>query len=347
VIEYDLPPEQIEALLVDFAKLKHKLLLDLRFVKYFGDLNTAAVYAEIVEWSRYYADEGRKIRGLEGSGWFWRAYGCADDREETDEDGKTLKKRHTWYSRLGLEERVVRKAVKRLESLGMIETVLKKAEGNPTLHYRYVTGKLLELLVTSKMEETKQQKMWGRNSKKCGVGTTKIAGSITCVNKTVLTQGLTAAGASAAALPAPPPTPLTPGVEAEIDKLPLAAQAPARQTAREEAERGQGEDTIVSAIRKLVAALAGGVEIANPGGWLRQAIRRDYAAADRQAEAAAAEQRRQAEEAREARRQAHEQRQERERQEAEAWLVANPEMAALFSVPVAQLGVRRGQSIRG
>jgi len=137
---------------------------------------------------------------------------------------------------------------------------------------------------------------------------------------------------------APPHKNLTPGIEAEIGKLPPAAQAPASITAQNELEQGQEEDVVVASISKLAeslqaAASGKGKAISNPGGWLRTAIRLDYAAVGREAAAAQAEVRATVEARRQAEKTEQVQRQEEERRQAAAWVAQNQKLAAMFAAP--------------
>lgn len=76
------------------------------FVDFTGSLDTALFLSQVLYWS----DKGR-------NGWFYKTY--AD-----------------WQKEICLSEYQVRKSAKKLRSLGTLETKVKKAHGNPTVHYR-------------------------------------------------------------------------------------------------------------------------------------------------------------------------------------------------------------------
>lgn len=147
--------EDVEDLLAEFNSPRNRLTVYKPFVRYFGDLNTAIILSEIFTWSYHFRN--RKLPGI-GYGWFYRQYepsykqqelddasdvGVADEINNTtgrETEGKT------WLERIGLREDVVRKVVKVLVKEGYVQTVVKKANGAPTCHYKFVRGKLLELM---------------------------------------------------------------------------------------------------------------------------------------------------------------------------------------------------------
>ena len=181
--------EDVEDLLAEFNSPKNRLTVFKPFVRYFGDLNTAIILSEIFTWSYHFRD--RKLSGI-GYGWFYRQYepSCkqqeldaasgvevtADEMNETkgrEAEGKT------WLERVGLREDVVRKIVKVLVKDGYVQTVVKKANGAPTCHYKFVRGKLLELMDTLKKQERKPVNVRERSPKKAGKETFKKRGSLT------------------------------------------------------------------------------------------------------------------------------------------------------------------------
>ena len=83
-----------------------------------GDFNAAILLNQILYWSD--RSQGR-------SGWFYKTYS-------------------DWDKEIALSKYQVRRAVIKLESTGVVETKLKKANGAPTLHYRPIGERLDELI---------------------------------------------------------------------------------------------------------------------------------------------------------------------------------------------------------
>ena len=181
--------EEVEDLLAEFNSPKNRLTVFKPFVRYFGDLNTAIILSEIFTWSYHFRD--RKLPGI-GYGWFYRQYepSCKQqtldgtsgvevaDYEMNETTGRGAEGK-TWLERVGLREDVVRKIVKVLVKDGYIQTVVKKANGAPTCHYKFVRGKLLDLMDTLKKQERNPEKIRERFPKKTGKETFKNRGSLT------------------------------------------------------------------------------------------------------------------------------------------------------------------------
>lgn len=74
-----------------------------------GDLKTAMLLNQIIYWS----DKSKREDGF-----FYKTYA-------------------EWNDELFLSEHQIRSSAKKLESLGWIETAVKKANGNPTKHFRF------------------------------------------------------------------------------------------------------------------------------------------------------------------------------------------------------------------
>ncbi|RXK19062.1 replication protein [Macrococcus sp. DPC7161] len=62
-------------------------------------------------------------------------------------DGYFYKTYNEWFEELHLTEYQVRRATKKLNSLGFVETALKKANGAPTLHYKVDTTQVSEWIL--------------------------------------------------------------------------------------------------------------------------------------------------------------------------------------------------------
>ena len=78
------------------------------FVAYTGSLEAALLLSQILYWS----DKTKNPQG-----WFYKSY-----RE--------------WQSELSLSKHKVNTAVNQIKSKGFLKTKVKKANGNPTLHYK-------------------------------------------------------------------------------------------------------------------------------------------------------------------------------------------------------------------
>lgn len=181
--------EEVEDLLAEFNSPRNRLTVFKPFVRYFGDLNTAIILSEIFTWSYHFRD--RKLPGI-GYGWFYRQYepSCKQQEldgasgfdvaaEEINESTGREAEGKTWLERVGLREDVVRKIVKVLVKDGYVQTVVKKANGAPTCHYKFVRGKLLELMDTLKKQERNPVIVRERFPKKTGKETFKIRDSLT------------------------------------------------------------------------------------------------------------------------------------------------------------------------
>lgn len=181
--------EEVEDLLAEFNSPRNRLTVFKPFVRYFGDLNTAIILSEIFTWSYHF--RGRKLPGI-GYGWFYRQYepsckqqeldgasGGDVDADEINESTGREAEGKTWLERVGLREDVVRKIVKVLVKDGYVQTVVKKANGAPTCHYKFVRGKLLELMDTLKKQERNPVNVRERFPKKTGKETFKIRDSLT------------------------------------------------------------------------------------------------------------------------------------------------------------------------
>jgi hypothetical protein len=103
--------------------------------------------------------------------------GVPDD--EMDETMGRESEGKTWLERVGLREDAVRKIIKVLVKEGYIQTTIKKANGAPTCHYKFVRGKLLELMDTLKMQGRNPEIIRERFQKKSGKETSEKLESIT------------------------------------------------------------------------------------------------------------------------------------------------------------------------
>lgn len=99
---------QIIELIRSFTGQANVLTIPRVFVDYVGTVDGGLFLSQVLYWS----DKSRDPKG-----WFYKTYA-------------------EWEEELGLSEYQIRKHVKRLSSMGILETKVKKANGNPTVHYR-------------------------------------------------------------------------------------------------------------------------------------------------------------------------------------------------------------------
>lgn len=90
------------------------------FVKLTGDITTAILLNQIV----FYSDKSKRTDGF-----FYKTY-------------------KEWKDEICLTERQVRYSTRKLVDGGLVETVLKKANGAPTVHYKLDYNKLVESILT-------------------------------------------------------------------------------------------------------------------------------------------------------------------------------------------------------
>ena len=93
------------ALIKAFSGQANILTIPRPFVDFMGNLDGALFLSQVLYWS----DRGR-------DGWFYKTYA-------------------EWQEEICLSEYEVKKAVKKLVDLGVLETQVRKANGNPTVHY--------------------------------------------------------------------------------------------------------------------------------------------------------------------------------------------------------------------
>lgn len=122
------------------------------FVELFdGDHGQALFLSQLIYWSD---------KGSNPDGWFYKTY-------------------TEWYQETLLSEYKVRKAVKLLESENIVKTKIKKANGNPTLHYK-IDPKSLHDWLLKKLKE--RDLNYSRNEP------LKTSGSITKITTKTTTE---------------------------------------------------------------------------------------------------------------------------------------------------------------
>jgi hypothetical protein len=97
--------------------------------------------------------------------WYWSS--------RTQNDGWIAKTYAEWFDEIRVREDSARRIFKKFESMGFLETALKKFAGNPTRHYRVNLDKLIELLGKF-CQETKPAKCQIGYQQNAGNETSKI-----------------------------------------------------------------------------------------------------------------------------------------------------------------------------
>lgn len=111
--------EQINNLITSFSGQKNIISFPVVYLKVTEDLNTALLLNQLVFWS----DKSKRTDGF-----FYKTYG-------------------EWQEEIYLSEYQVRRSIKKLKELNIVETKLKKANGSPTLHYRVLMNNLSDLIL--------------------------------------------------------------------------------------------------------------------------------------------------------------------------------------------------------
>lgn len=111
--------QQINALIKPFSGQHNTIGCPRIYCKFMGSLEGGVFLSQVI----YFSDKGGRR-----DGWFYKTY---------DE----------WKEELELSEYKVRKLSRQLEDLGVLETKVKKANGAPTVHYRFDTEKFKDLIL--------------------------------------------------------------------------------------------------------------------------------------------------------------------------------------------------------
>lgn len=132
------------------------------FLELFEEYNTSVLLNQIIYWSD---KTSRK------DGYFYKTY-------------------QEWEEEIYLSEYQVRRSLKKLKELGFLETAVKKANGNPTVHYKLDIERFQEWLL-KKLEERKGSNLDKRSLKNSGNDTEKIKGSLTKITTENTTENTT------------------------------------------------------------------------------------------------------------------------------------------------------------
>jgi hypothetical protein len=123
--------EELFSVIQSLTGQKNIITIPREFVAYTGDMNSAVLLSQVVYWSE---------RTKDPNGWIFKTY-------------------KDWHNEIALSEYQVRQAAKKLKLMGILETKVKKAFGNPTVHYRLdklrFSESFLEFLKKRKFENSR------------------------------------------------------------------------------------------------------------------------------------------------------------------------------------------------
>jgi hypothetical protein len=100
--------DEIYRLIRNLVGQAHILTIPRVFIDYTGNISSALLLGQLIYWSE---------RTTRLDGYIWKSY-------------------KEWEEELSLSKYQVCKAVKVLKNLGILKTVVRKAEGSPTVHYK-------------------------------------------------------------------------------------------------------------------------------------------------------------------------------------------------------------------
>ena len=144
---------QVFELIEEFTGQKNILTIPVAFIKYTGSRDAALFLSQLIYWTG---------KSKNKDGWIYKTYS-------------------EWEEELYMSEYEIRKARKTLEKLGILETKIKKANGNPTVHYR------LKKDIFSETFLKKLQKRTCKNSRNEPLKTTETLTEITTETTTEIT----------------------------------------------------------------------------------------------------------------------------------------------------------------
>lgn len=128
ITPYTIPAGKAIDIIRGFAGQGNTITLSRAFLRLTGHLPSALLLSQLVFWCD---------KGVDPAGWIYKTYDA-------------------WQDEIGLSRDQAMRAKRRLESLQLIKTTVKKANGNPTVHYRVLEHNLLKSLVS---EETPLSKV--------------------------------------------------------------------------------------------------------------------------------------------------------------------------------------------
>jgi len=119
--------QQVFSFISSVIGQKNIIPVPVEFVHFIGDYNTAALLNQIIYWTD---------RTKDPEGWFYKSYA-------------------NWHEELALSKYQVNRAAGVLKSMKLIETQVKKVNGDPTLHYRLDTDVFINLFGKHLQERNK------------------------------------------------------------------------------------------------------------------------------------------------------------------------------------------------
>ena len=106
--------------ITEFTGQNNTLSISVTLIDFVDDLETGLFLSQVIYW----ADRTKR-----SDGYFYK----------TDDE---------WNQEIKLSKYSVRKARKKLEEMSLLETVVKKANGNPTVHYKFDKDKFTQLFIS-------------------------------------------------------------------------------------------------------------------------------------------------------------------------------------------------------
>ena len=187
---------QMRDLIARFSGQGNVIAIQRPYIAFTGSLSTALLLSQIIYWSD---------RGHSEDGYFYKTY-------------------TEWEEEIGLSEYQVRKSATKLTSMGILTTRVKKANGNPTVHYKLKMPEFSESFLKFlgfDGEETSETEAKELRDGNLNFSDSSIASITTeSTSKTTTKNG----GDAAASLPHPVGTPRKD--DGDDDSAPAAAAAP-------------------------------------------------------------------------------------------------------------------------
>jgi DnaD/phage-associated family protein len=112
--------QQVYDIISQFSGQNNVITVNIAYVAFTGDIETALFLSQVIYWTD---------RTTRKDGFFYK----------TDEE---------WREEIRLSRYAIRKARKKLEEMGILETKVKKANGNPTVHYRLDRQRFVESFIS-------------------------------------------------------------------------------------------------------------------------------------------------------------------------------------------------------
>ncbi|WP_061567271.1 DnaD domain-containing protein [Geobacillus stearothermophilus] len=112
--------QQVYDVIASFSGQNNVIVINTAYVDMLGDLESALFLSQVIYWTD----------------------------KVTREDGFFYKTDDEWSQELRISKYAIRKARKKLEELGILETKVKKANGNPTVHYRLNKECFIEMVIS-------------------------------------------------------------------------------------------------------------------------------------------------------------------------------------------------------